>query len=99
MIRRIVLKLARNAGRAALLPALRAGLPALLGVLLIVGCAGKKKDDKEGRQTGTKRRQQGSAARVASEHYDDATDHGATLSGADGPGRAAPRLARRHASR
>jgi outer membrane protein assembly factor BamD len=45
MIRRIVVTLARNAGRAALLPALRAGLPALLGVLLLAGCAGKKKDD------------------------------------------------------
>jgi outer membrane protein assembly factor BamD len=45
MIRRIVVTLARNAGRAALLPALRAGLPALFGVLLLAGCAGKKKDD------------------------------------------------------
>ena len=45
MIRRIVVTLARNAGRAALLPGLRAGLPALLGVLLLAGCAGKKKDD------------------------------------------------------
>jgi outer membrane protein assembly factor BamD len=44
MIRRIVVPLARYAGRA-FLPAFRAALPAVLGVLLLAGCAGKKKDD------------------------------------------------------
>ena len=43
MIRRIVVTLAQDASRAALL-ALRAALPALLGALLLAGCAGKKKD-------------------------------------------------------
>src|SRR3954452_21971342 len=45
MIRRIVVTLARNAGRAALLPGLRAGLPALLAAVLLAGCGLKKKDD------------------------------------------------------